>query len=196
MAKLDSQELHTLTLKCLDFYIEAGRQILLRFPIHNNPLEHLDILNPERVKQGGIGSIVIIVSQFKQLTIDSDFRMIDEWRLLRNSEHPETNNIVEFWTEIENKKLGDGSFAFQTLSSFVFNIYTLPRSSASAERVFSAVNLMKTKQRNALATKTIAALLHGNRLIDKNKCCFQFKPEAELRNLMSNTMYLSESNSD
>ncbi|CAH0397053.1 unnamed protein product [Chilo suppressalis] len=56
---------------------------------------------------------------------------------------------------------------FPLLSNFVFNILSLPHSSANVERIFTHINLLKTIQRNRLSTESITSLLHSKRLILK-----------------------------
>lgn len=48
---------------------------------------------------------------------------------------------------------------FPLLAQFVQNLLTLPHSSANVERLFSSINLMKTKIRNRLTTDTLTGLL-------------------------------------
>ncbi|KAJ8917916.1 hypothetical protein NQ315_002609 [Exocentrus adspersus] len=57
--------------------------------------------------------------------------------------------------------------------------YSLPHSSATAERVFSQLNLMKTKVRNSLLVDTCDGILHSKDLLDKNQCFF-WKPSDNL----------------
>lgn len=48
---------------------------------------------------------------------------------------------------------------FPLLAEFAQNLLTLPHSSANVERLFSAINLMKTNIRNRLSTETLTGLL-------------------------------------
>ena len=75
-----------------------------------------------------------------------------------------------FWQNVKTLTLGDKTLVFPKVSQFVENILSLPHSSANVERIFSSVNLLKTKQRNKLSSETITALLHTKQLIDKNTC--------------------------
>lgn len=53
---------------------------------------------------------------------------------------------------VKNSKI---QYVFQNLARFVLNILSLPHSNAACERLFSKVNLIKTKTRNRLVTDTI-----------------------------------------
>ncbi|CAD6208871.1 GSCOCG00010693001-RA-CDS, partial [Cotesia congregata] len=52
-----------------------------------------------------------------------------------------------------------GTNSFQELSDFAFSILLLPYSNAEVERVFSAINLVKTKLRNKMNSEITNALL-------------------------------------
>lgn len=80
-------------------------------------------------------------------------------------------NISEFWRKFSDMKYSDESLMFPTLCIFIFNIMCLPHSSATVERVFSVINLNKTKIRNKLSTET--DILHTKTLL-KNLKFFSF----------------------
>jgi hypothetical protein len=53
----------------------------------------------------------------------------------------------------------------------------LPHSSASAEKIFSQLNLIKTKTRNRLLIQTCASLLHAKDILRlRGENCFTWKP--------------------
>lgn len=85
-------------------------------------------------------------------------------------------------------KSGDDTPMFPNLSHLVSGLLCLPHSSATAERVFSAVNNLKTKQRNRLSTKTLVGFLHSKRYLDKTTCGM-FSVEDKLVKKMSLAMY-------
>ena len=81
-------------------------------------------------------------------------------------------------------KSGDGNSMFPNLSSVMLNLLCLPHSSATVERVFSAVNRMKTKIRNRLST--------SKRLVEKNTC-FNFTVPSEMVRMMNSDIYKNKS---
>lgn len=69
-------------------------------------------------------------------------------------------------------------------------ILTLPHSSAATERLFSAINLNKTKTRNRLETDTLTGILNAkNILSNQNKSCYNFNIDTEMLNKHNNQMY-------
>lgn len=69
--------------------------------------------------------------------------------------------LLSYWRKVKTQETGDYSEAFPTINQFVKHIFTLPHSSACVERVFSAINLNKTKIRNMLGTDTLTGILHS-----------------------------------
>lgn len=92
-------------------------------------------------------------------------------------------------------KHADGTPAFPALKQFVSAMLSLPHSSAAVERVFSAVNLLKTKQRNSLSTDPICGLLHTKRLI-ASSTCYGFSVEKPLLRRMETWRKCTEAADD
>lgn len=177
--KLTQDQLQFFRLRCLDFYIEACSQIIQRFSLRNNPIKKFEFLDPAIVKSGTIQSISDVAILFPNIVNNNDLQALDtEWRILRNCKEIETfsNEAVGFWQEVSKMKLGDGTPVFKILTNFVFTILSLPHSSANVERIFSDINLTKTKQRNKLNNETISGLLHTRRYI-RHQNCYDFNIE-------------------
>lgn len=77
-----------------------------------------------------------------------------------------------------------GNFMFPTLTPFIQAFISLPHSSAAAERIFSSLNAIKTKNRNKLQLKTCEALLHTKSVITNT--CYKFEPSQHLKNININ----------
>lgn len=99
-----------------------------------------------------------------------------------------------FWKEILATKRGDGTLAFPLLSKFVFQIFSLPNSSAAVERTFSSINLNKTKVRNRLNTSTLEAILQSKDYLHKNqnRNCFDVEISETLRKRFNSSIYQNE----
>ena len=77
---------------------------------------------------------------------------------------------------------------FSNLSHLVSGLLCRPHSSATAERIFSAVNNLKTKQQNRLSTKTLVGFLHSKQYLVDDKSG-NFPVEGKLIKKMSLAMY-------
>ena len=64
-----------------------------------------------------------------------------------------------FWGRLSKISDGTGTLQFGVLCTFMQSLLYLPHANVDVERVFSAVNLIKTKGRNRLHTRTVSALL-------------------------------------
>lgn len=70
----------------------------------------------------------------------------------------------------------------------MLKILSLPNSSVDCERVFSKVNLIKTKVRNRLQVESLNGLLLSSEHI-KRTTCIHFKPTKSMIDSKNITMY-------
>lgn len=170
---LTSQQKSFFKVTCMQFYSEACRQIVTRFSLKNNKIKDLGVFEPKNVKSGPTATITHICRQFSNLNESENFQKIDtEWRILRNTTAIAafSDETELFWASVSQLKTGDETPMFAEISAFVFKVLSLPHSSANVERIFSIINLMKTKQRNRLSTESIVGLLHTQRLMTNSNC--------------------------
>ena len=71
----------------------------------------------------------------------------------------------------------------------MLNLLYLPHSGATVERMFFAVNRMKTKLRNHLSTATLTGLLHTKRLFSTSRTYFGVSLPPQMLALMNDNMY-------
>lgn len=151
-------------LKCLNFLIEAAHQVYQRFPLQSGfsqLTKQMKVIDPEVIFREKPQTIAPLASKFPHLV--PNINAVDlEWRMFRNdpllskllNEHLEKEwtrpkiSVVTFRREFENVFNADSSPKYRNLLSFVYDILTLPNRSANIERLFSVVNLNKTKTRN------------------------------------------------
>jgi len=63
-------------------------------------------------------------------------------------------------TEVKKFKDASGSNPFEELADFAFILLALQFSYAAVERVFSQMNLVKTKTRNRMGSNVLISILH------------------------------------
>lgn len=68
-------------------------------------------------------------------------------------------DTVAFWDEVNKYKDASGSNPFTELATFVLSMLILPYSNAQVERIFSQLNLVKTKTRNKMSIEMVNAIL-------------------------------------
>lgn len=184
----DNNELIKLYNNCLSFYIELCTQIKNRFK-NMNIYQTFTLLNPHRLLEKPINFLPLI-EQFPNLLsnnieqVSSQAREICDLGDAIKAKLKEMD-FLEFWFELYYMPTPHN---FNDLCLFVFNLLSLPHSSASAERIFSQLNLIKNKQRNRLLPETCNALLMAKNLLGNNKC-YEWTPE---KNLLDKCIWLKD----
>lgn len=184
------QELDSFKINCLNFYIETAHQIYKRFPFNDNminSLKSLNFLEPKELKRER--SISKTICAFPK--VSDRVNIIDsEFRLLRNTELDFNCDVETFWKKVSSLKKGDDSFMFPNLVEFIKYILCLPHSSAVVERVFSAINLNKTKVRNRLSAETLQGILYTKEILsDKKSDCYNCEIEKGLLSKCNSKIY-------
>lgn len=181
--------------RCLDFFIESANQICMRFDFNNEVLINMKLIDPATIINEKPPSVLPLAKHFPNLINEIQIQPLDnEWRLLRSSEilkeFSGDINAEEFWAKINKIRYGDNSFMFPLLSTFAFNMLSLPHSSANVERTFSQVNLMKTTHRNRLSSVSIVGNLHTkNYLKRNNQTCFSVDFGEDILKYHNSNMY-------
>lgn len=182
IGELDEEKINNFYAKCREFYIEAAKQMKQRFPFNDRDrqaLKRLRMLNPGAIidpkMKKSIPSIADMLFFFPNICPDNVTELDREWRKLRHTDLPFTENeipeIHKFWKHVCAIKNGDGSQTFPVLCDMVKKLLCLPHSTAAVERLFSAINIMKTKLRNKMSTTTIKGNLHTKAEV---KECYAF----------------------
>lgn len=167
---------------CLNFYIEGAHQFYKHFPFNSSyikSLKALSFLDPNNISN--IVSIAPAATHF-EIILNMDLNDLDrEWRLLKNSIEDYNNETIAFWKAVKDMKKGDDSELFPLFNKLIKLILTLPHSSAATERVFSTINLNKTKIRNRLETKTLSGMLNSKNILNfQKKSCYNFEINEEM----------------
>lgn len=76
-------------------------------------------------------------------------------------------DFEEFWNNIFLLKNGLNETMYPNLRYFVGTILGFPHSSATAERIFSHLNIVKNKKRNCLNVKTVNSIMVSLTILDK-----------------------------
>lgn len=172
---LSGNELKAFRQRCLQYYIELCIQIKNRFSKFTENYKSFEILNP-RLVVSGTQNITPLLQQFHFLTtfenienIANEFRMIGD--LPRETiEKLGSLDFEQFWFKIINMANELNEKMFPNLSAFISNILCFPHSSAAVERIFSQMNLIKSKTRNSLSVETCSSLLHCKALLENENC--------------------------
>ena len=119
------------------FYIEAAKQIKQRFPIDDNILKSLHILNPDTINSTSASTVVRLASMFPNIISEDEVEHIDtEWREIQfmdPSELPSTSSehrrdVIAFWGTVSQMTDTSGEYRFPTVSRLMTSLLSLPHS--------------------------------------------------------------------
>lgn len=183
-SSITTSELKQFQIKTLNFYVRLAKEFYQRFFAHDffPNLKLLEAVDPVSIREGNQRSIVPLACKFPNLVQDSEIELLNkEWRELTlqdNDAIMDETKPENYWYKISKENVGDKP-RFPLLSRFMFQLLSLPHSSAAAERIFSLLTNIKVKNRSKLKTTTLNALLHTKSLLhDVN--CTTYTPDAEL----------------
>ncbi|XP_045492339.1 uncharacterized protein LOC123691815 [Colias croceus] len=129
-----------------------------------------------------VPSLLPLMKALPRIAPSNQHQIIDdEWRQLPSFELPEgidVNDPVDiFWAKLLELEEGDQGMTFKNISKFVLEVISLPHSNADSERIFSQVNLVKTKARNKMTVSTVnGVLLAKQRVRGKGNDCTTYDP--------------------
>lgn len=184
---------------CLTFYNKAAEEIAIRLPIHNQFFKEFEFLNPniclDPIKRNTVRDFPLTRETFKHF-IDKN-KAVEEWReiLYFYSEEQliklKNLGIPEFWQEVSTAKdFSSDILKFSNICTLAKLVLSLPHSNASAERIFSILNDVKTKKRNRLGDNTVNAVtIIRSSFQDKNQTSADFKVTNEHIQLHNQNIY-------
>lgn len=187
--KLSIETEKNLRHRCIEFLKSLILQIRKRIPTNVDILQKIKIFSPENVLNVRKESIIPVL---KSLCVQQDVieKIDNQWRKIHLVEWKEIN-INKFWVEVFNRSYASQTNPFLELSEFVLSLLILPVSNAEVERLFSQMNLIKTKMRNRMQIKMLNAILQIRAAMENDsKCCHNFEiPKSVIKEISSNTKY-------
>jgi len=151
----------------------------------NTLKQHKDEINPMCELLGyPKNEIKKIDSQWKKITIIT-------W-------NDSNTSATSFWAEVNNFKDASNTNPIKELSNFALTVLSCPWSNAEVERVFSSINIIKSKARNKMGTLLLTSLLQiRSGLKRHNKCCHNFKlPSEVVKHIGTNSIYKNGDDDD
>lgn len=172
---------------CRSFLVELCLQIKKCFPFEEDCvialMKNIDpkvAVSPQRSTY-----ITSLAVHFPMIVKEEELDALeDEWQSLmyaKETVQSLTQTPTSFWSELQKVKDGSNEMKFGVLSRLMCGLLALPHSSACVERVFSQVNIIKTKQSNRLLATTVANRLLAKQAIARQGVkCFDWEPSTRL----------------
>lgn len=140
-----------------------------------------------RPPRGNESTIARLASYFPRLVKEEDLDVLeDQWQdLLYSKESLKSlsHKVTSFWQDLRTVRDGNNREKFAVLSKFMCDLLSLPHSSACVERVFSQVNMIKSKHANRLQADTVADRLLAKQALSRQEvACYEWEPSSVLVN--------------
>ncbi|KAF0707366.1 Reverse transcriptase domain-containing protein, partial [Aphis craccivora] len=116
-----------------------------------------------------------------------------QWRKINLITWSNTSFAGIFWAEVKKFKDASGSNPFEELADFAFMLLALPFSNAAVEKVFSQMNLVKTKTSNRMGSNLLISILHIRSGLKRHeKCCDSYViPDTVLHKIGTKESYIN-----
>ena len=178
----DEIELHHLTPffnNCQKYFVASVLEMRKRCPLDNRLLKLLAFLDPRQCKQLQYSNLLQIAQQFPNVIKE------EEIEHLKDEVEDFKLQTFEDVSKLEDPVSWD--LRYSVLPRLAKALLILPHGNADTERVFSKMNLIKTKLRNSIGNKSMNALL----TLDCNQSvpCYEFNPPLDVIRHVKNAMH-------
>lgn len=189
--------------KCTNFLKVLAKTFMDKLPENFEIIKKIKIFFPSNCLSQMRPSINQLPLEFKENTakidcIDSQWRNLIniDWKDYFESEIPD--DPAKFWIFLRFFKNASGDFIFEELSMIAIKLLSLPLSNAVVERVFSVMNLAKTKIKNRMKLEMLEALLLIRIYFSNNNicCCRNFLITKTMYDLFNYSIYDTKENTE
>jgi len=171
VSKLSPDDQTVLKHRCVQFLKVLLKQLQQRLPKNVQILEKVSLISPK-------SALSVIKEPLTPLAELFQFepRIIDkiniQWDNLTNIKWLQTDKTFLFWKEVCDYRDASETNPFEELCTLTMRLLVLPWSNADVERLFSQMNLVKTKLRNRMGSKLLDSILTiKSGLRRQNVCC-------------------------
>lgn len=180
-SNISSQALANIRKRCIDFNVKLAKEIQHRIPSNYEILDKVTLLSPENtLKQIKDPHALVDLARelgFDDQTIDT---IVQQWKTIHFTEWDTSGDSVKFWAQVSKYKNAAGVNTFQELANLAIAVLSLPHSNAEVERLFSVMNMVKSKLRNRLCTLTLNSIImirNQLKILKKNCHNYVLPPE-------------------
>lgn len=130
-----------------------------RLPDNFEILRQIDNFSAEKILSAKKKNIDLFLINLCNDEIKKE-KIVDQYNNIHLIKWVHIDDTTKFWSEVSQYKDSAGNNPFNEICSFAFQLLSLPWSNADVERLFSQMNLVKTKLRNRIQSDTVNAILH------------------------------------
>jgi hypothetical protein len=158
--KIVGQEKENLKSRCISFLIALANQLKNSLPDNVKILERMSAFSVTECLKASKLPITDVALYYGKKDAITIAQIELEWENIHHVRWEEKQDTEKFWIEVINYRDASGQNPFENLVDLAFKILCLPHSNADIERVFSQMNLIKTKLRNKIKLQLLNNILH------------------------------------
>ena len=202
-SNLEVQEILDLRKNCTDFAVKLFNELKARLPDNFKILQKMSLfsptncLNPFKDHSTEIAEIAEIAETLGYNSshievLENQWRHLNLIKWKEGEKDDKVKDAENFWIEVGNYKDASGNNPYQELHEMAMRILSLPHSNAEVERLFSQMNLIKSKLRNKLSTSSVNAVLAIRCGLKRMKsCCYSYElPPSVVKKIGTMAAYL------
>lgn len=161
--------------RCVNFTIKLIKELQERLPKNVHILKKKYILSVTETLKTNKGLEIIELAESFGICGDDIDKIVGQWRNIPLETWIFTKDTTKFWTEVKEYKDAGGNNPFQELSELALHVLVLPHSNADVERIFSQMNVIKSKLRNRMNLNTLNSILYiRTGLKTFNSTCYSY----------------------
>ena len=175
--KLTNTDESCIRRRCCDFLLALHKQLKQHLPDNVKVLQNISCFSVNNMLQP-VKDKTAICEVMKFLGASDQFLSQAEYQLSKINlvDWVHKDDTEAFWIEVGEYKDASGCNPFLELFQCAISALILPHSNAEIERVFSAMNYVKSKPRNRMSLQLLNAILTVKfGLIRKEECCSTYK---------------------
>lgn len=166
--------------RCIGFVVCLVKELQNRLPDNVKVLRLMSTMSASECLQPIKPGILDLAKMFEQN--DEVLTRIDfQWKKLHHTVWKKNHDTLQFWAEVADYRDATGDNPYSDICELALTVLSLPHSNADVERLFSNMNIVKTKQRNRMNNETLTAVLAVKYGLQKaGKCCYNYTLPADV----------------
>lgn len=182
--------------RCLKFLQVLLKQLQQRIPKNIDVLEKVSLISIKNALQC-INDPLTPLAELLLLDGSTIDKINVQWANLNSVKWIEKSNTISFLGEVFNYTDASGLNPFTELFSLAIRLLVLPWSNAEVERLFSQMNIVKTKLRNRMGPKLLDSILTVRAGLKRSKvCCSEYQLPSEVLKQIGTSVYYDKNVKD
>ncbi|CAF4956521.1 unnamed protein product [Pieris macdunnoughi] len=154
--------------RCIQFIVQLVNELKNRLPENLKLMKNMKRISVDCALSHNKEPITDLILHFNK-NQEYIAKVDEQWRQIHLLKWINTKNTKEFWYEVLDFEDIAGENRFEDLATFAISLLVLPHSNAEVERLFSMMNIVKTKHRNRMKLDLLTAYDNPRRFKTRRK---------------------------